>query len=539
MKLDRNANKLVSYSRAGDVFHYRWAARRCLKLIQPTSNLESVIIEGSKEREKAGEYVIDVAEYYEDGASKRIEYYQLKHTTVQGNKTFTLSGLKGTIEGFSKRYQQHCTEKSLKGVSFTLITNRPVDQSFKENLAGLIKGGTVHLQFIKTIKKYTQLDDKPLTDFCNRLNLEDSEGDYKAQKEDLRNEMAMLQPGTIDPAQVASIVSLVQEKVLPDSDGIIRKEEVLRPFGVTAEEQLFPSPPLFESIENITVRVQYQELIDIIVQSDHPVIVHAEGGVGKSVFSKYLLGAIPHGSIGVAYDCFGSGEYRRRSRPRHRHRDALVQISNELASTGLCERMLVKDSTQDTDIMRDFLSRIKSSLNYLKQTNPEAKLFILIDAADNAEMAAKEFNDACFANEILREEFPEDCRLILLCRSERTHLLKAPDHIPQLKLLPFSKEETFKNLIKWHPGINETEANEFHRLTSGNPRVQMNAIAVGHSSVNELLSYLGPSRKTVEKQIEQQLENAVQKVKHNLPLDYQGQVTKICTGLASLLSAPV
>lgn len=534
MKLDRDANELVSYSRAGDVFHYRWAARRCLRLIQPTSKLDAVIIEGSKERHKAGEYVIDVAEYYEDGATKRIDYYQLKHTTVQGNKPFTLSGLKGTIEGFSKRYHQHSKEKSLKGVSFTVITNRPVDQSFKENLAGLIKGGTVHQQFNKTIKKYTQLDGKPLIDFCNRLNLEDSEGDYKAQKEDLRNEMAMLQPGTIDPAQVASIVSLVQEKVLPDSDGIIRKEEVLRPFGVTAEEQLFPSPPLFESIENITVRYQYQELIDFIVQSDHPVIVHAEGGVGKSVFSQYLLGAIPHGSQGVAYDCFGSGEYRRRSRPRHRHRDALVQISNELASTGLCERMLVKDSTQDTDIMRDFLSRIKSSLNYLKQTNPEAKLFILIDAADNAEMAAQEFNDACFANEILREEFPEDCRLILLCRPERTHLLKAPDHIPQLKLMPFSKEETFKNLIKWHPGTSETEANEFHRLTNGNPRVQMNAIAVGHSSVNELLSYLGPSRTTVEKQIEQQLENAVQKVKNNLPLDYQDQVTKICTGLASL-----
>lgn len=534
MKLDRDSNKLVSYSRAGDVFHYRWAARRCLKLIQPTSNLESVIIEASKEREKAGEYVIDVAEYYKDGAAKRIEYYQLKHTTVQENTPFTISGLKGTIEGFSKRYQQHSKEKSLKGVSFTVITNRPVDHSFKENLAQLIKGGTVHSRFSKTIKEYTQLGGKSLIDFCNRLNIEDSEGDYKAQKEDLRIEMSRLQPGTIDPAQVASIVSLVQEKVLPDSDGIVRKEEILRPFGVASEEQLFPAPPLFESIENTTIREQYQELIDTIVKSNHPVIVHAEGGVGKSVFSQYLLGAIPPGSLGVAYDCFGSGEYRRRSKPRHRHRDALVQISNELASTGLCERMLVKDSTQDSDIMREFLRRIKSSIKYLKQSNAGAQLFILIDAADNAEMAAQEFSDACFANEILREEFPEDCKLILLCRPERTHLLKAPDHIPQLELLPFSKEETFKNLIKWHPETNEAEANEFHRLTSGNPRVQMNAIAVGHSSVNELLSYLGPSGTTVEKQIEQQLDKAVQKVKKDLPSGYQNQVNKICIGLASL-----
>lgn len=534
MKLDRNANKFVSYSRAGDVFHYRWAARRCLRLIQPTSNLESVYIEGSKQRDKAGEYVIDIAEYYHDRSKKRVDYYQLKHTTLHQDKPLTISGLKGTIEGFAKRYKQHDNDNTLDGVSFTIITNRKIAESFKADIEKTIRKGTVSKQFSQTLKNYTKLTGNKLIEFCSILNLEDGEGDYNVQREDLRIEMARLQPGTIDPAQVASIVSLVQDKVLPDSDGVIIKNEVLRPFGVTSEKHLFPAPPLFESIDKITVRDQYQELIDTVMYSDYPVIVHAEGGVGKSVFSQYLLRAIPEGSLGVAYDCFGSGEYRRRSKPRHRHRDALVQISNELASTGLCERMLIKDSTHDTDIMREFLSRIKSSLNYLKQSNAGAQLFILIDAADNAEMAAQEFSEACFAKEILREEFPEDCKLILLCRSERTHLLKAPDHIPQLKLLPFSKEETFKNLIKWHPGTNETEANEFHRLTSGNPRVQMNAIAVGHSSVNELLCYLGPSGTTVEKQIEQQLDKAVQKVKNNLSLNYQNQVTKICTGLASL-----
>ncbi len=55
--------KLVKYSREGDVFHYRWAARRCLKLINPRSPLKSVVIEGSKENALAGEYVIDVADY--------------------------------------------------------------------------------------------------------------------------------------------------------------------------------------------------------------------------------------------------------------------------------------------------------------------------------------------------------------------------------------------------------------------------------------------------------------------------------------------
>ena len=145
-------------------------------------------------------------------------------------------------------------------------------------------------RFSQTLKKYTKIDGKELIRFCSLLNLEDSEGDYNVQKEDLRIEMARLQPGSIDPAQVASIVSLVQEKVLPDSDGEIIKEDILRPFGVASEKQLFPAPPLFEETDNLTIREQYQSILNTITTADQPLIIHAEGGVGKSVFSQYVLG---------------------------------------------------------------------------------------------------------------------------------------------------------------------------------------------------------------------------------------------------------
>ncbi len=535
MKLDGNTNKLVSYSRAGDVFHHRWAARRCLRLIQPTSNLEVVVIEGSQEREKAGEYVIDVSEYYKDGDLRdRIEYYQLKHTTVQKNKPFTLSGLKDTIIGFSDRYHQHIKKKSLNGISFTIITNRKIDEAFKQNLVAIINGNKVNKRFSETLKKYTKLDGKGLITFCNLLNLEDGEGDYNIQKEELKVDMARFQPGSIDPAQVSNIVSLVQEKVLPDSNRRIIKEEVLKRFGVTSEKQLFPAPPMFEKLDKLTIRDQYHSLLETITTIEHPQIISAEGGVGKSVFSQYVLGALPEGSLGIAYDCFGSGKYRSRSEPRHKHRDALVQITNELASIGLCERMLVKDTTLESDIMRGFLSRIEASIKSLKKVVSSAKLYILIDAADNAEMAAHEFGDSCFANELLREQFPKECRLVLLCRPERTYLLKPSSSIPILNLLPFSKEETFENLKKWFSKVSQSEAIEFHRLTNGNPRVQMNSIAAANSSMNELLTYLGPTGVTVEKQIEHQLNSAVQKIKDVLPEVYQTNVDRICTGLASL-----
>ena len=535
MKLEGN-NKLVSYSRAGDVFHYRWAARRCLRLLNPKINLEMVVIEGSKEREKAGEYVIDVSEYYKDTSNKeRIEYYQLKHSTVRRDTPFTLSGLKDTIIGFSKRYRQHIEEKTRKKISFTIITNRKIDETFKQNLAIIINGGKVNRRFSDTLEKYTNLSGNELITFCSSLHLEDGEGDYNIQKEELRIEMSRLQPGSIDPAQLDSIVSLVQERVLPHSNGEIIKENVLRPFGVSSERQLFPAPPVFEKLEKLTIRSQYGELLDTIKTENNPIIINAEGGVGKSIFSQYLKDVLPkEGSLAIAYDCFGAGKYRSRSEPRHRHRDALVQISNELASLGLCERILIKDTTLESDVMRGFLERLNSSIKSLRSVNNSAVLVIIIDASDNAEMAAHEFNDSCFANELLREEFPEGCQLVLSSRPERTHLLKPSGSIVQLNLLPFSKEETFENLKKWFPAVKETEAIEFHRLTSGNPRVQMNSISNGHSSMNELLAYLGPSVTTVEKQIEHQLNNAVQKIKDTLPSDYQTRIDKICTGLASL-----
>ncbi|NOQ63785.1 MAG: hypothetical protein GQ582_04670 [Methyloprofundus sp.] len=46
----------VSCSREGDIFHYRWAARRCLKLLDFNTSLDTVTIEGSND-DLAGELV--------------------------------------------------------------------------------------------------------------------------------------------------------------------------------------------------------------------------------------------------------------------------------------------------------------------------------------------------------------------------------------------------------------------------------------------------------------------------------------------------
>lgn len=531
------AENKVGYSRAGDTFHYRWAARRALKLIYPNADLSFLVIEGSNDILKAGEYVIDVSEYYGDqDEPTKIIYFQLKHTTVQKNKPFVISDLKGTFEGFAEKFREwHCKNEILnKGIQFTIVTNRPFSEDFKQNLLAIISGNCTDNRFIKTISTYTKLNADELKLFCSILTIEDAEVDYKLQKQELRIDIARLIAGTIENIQVSSLTTLISEKVLPDSDGKVYKENVLKCFGFQSENELYPAKPIWDPQGPIVKRNIYTTLSTQIFSTEQPMIVHAPGGVGKSVFTRYLMTHIIEGSEVIAYDCFGAGSYRNRSQSRHRHRDAFVEIINELAAKGLCDPMLVQNGTHEVEMIRTFMNRIESAIKEIRSSYKDSILLLLIDAADNAEMAAREMNDICFAGELLREKMPDGCKLVYLCRPERIHLLSPQSNVVKFSLDPFSREETMENLCLYFPSATISDAEEFHRLTAANPRIQAMVLSSRKADLATLLADLGPSIITVETQIENQLEHALNRVKDNLPKEYHQQLNNICIGLATL-----
>lgn len=531
------ADNLVGYSRAGDEFHYRWAARRCLRMLFPNSKLTSMFVEGSDKPNAAGEYVMDVTEYALDEHKESVAYFQLKHTTVQKDKPFQLSDLQDTFTGFSARFAEHSTkgELSKKAISFSLITNRPVDLQFKENLRSVASGEAVNKRFLGTLKKYTSLDDIDIKAFCSTLIIEDGHGDYQQQKRELKVELSRILVDFSPNTQVENITALVKDRVLPNSNGKILREDILERFGISSEKDLNPAEAAWEELGSTIRRSGYRELISEINSSSTSVIVHAEGGVGKSVFTRHFIESIPEGSVAIGYDCFGAGRYRNPSETRHRHREAMMQITNELATMGLCEPLLVSDGiSAEREITRMLLYRLEATVQKLREAYPSATLTILIDAADNAEMAAKEFNQNCFASELLREQMPEGCTLVYLCRPERIFLLQPQSFVRKLELKPFSKDESWDHLKTLFPKATETEGVEFHRLTTGNPRVQSNAMDNGSVSVSELLNSLGPKPTSVEDQIQAQLESAVNRLKDLLPTQFHHDITRICTGLASL-----
>ncbi len=527
---------LVRNSREGDVFHYRWAARRCLRLINPKSSLKCVVIEGSKESALAGEYVIDVAEYSDaaDSGKENVTYFQLKHSTKRVKQHFNLSDLKNTIKGFANRYKKLKNGKvpRYSAVTFAIVTNRPISDKFKKGIYEVGKGKTAGKGFQGTLEKYTKLKGKNLQAFCASLEFIDGEGNYNAQRYELHAEIARLVAGTVDSSEIDSVIALVSD---PDQwNRPIYREAVLQRFDVTSINDLFPAPPEFEQLPSTIKRGQHDFLLDQILKAATPVIIHASAGVGKSVFARQLADSFPAGSIGIVYDCFGAGKYRNRSRPRHRHRDALVQVANELASQGLCKILIPRSTDLDDTILRAFLDRLRTAAETLRKVKTEAIVAVLIDAADNAEIAAKEFSDSCFAHQLLRETVPDECRIIALCRTERVDLLEPSNVVRQLKLENFSDAETLAYLQSYFPNATKADSMEFHRLTGGNPRVQANALNISRNTILDIFTSLGPEGTTVNEQISAQLESAVSKVKEMLPADFQKSIEAICLGLANL-----
>jgi hypothetical protein len=531
-------NELVRYSRAGDIFHYRWAARRCLRLISPKSLLRHIVIEGSSENSLAGEYVIDVAEY-SDSFNERgqdVAYYQLKHTTVRKQIPFNLSELRGTFEGFAARYLEHQNKRETSPVdviTFTIVTNRAINNNLKNTINKLAQGEQANSQYRSTLERYTQLADKDLRLFCACIRLADGEGDYNSQKHQLHLEISQLIAGDIENPEIESITGLVRDKALPDSNGVIIREEILEKFKVTSERDLFPAPPEFEKLEKLVFREQHEYLLKTIVETTEPLIIHAPGGVGKTVFARQLVQSLPVGSFGVVYDCFGGGRYRNRSEVRHHHRQAFVQIVNELATQSFCDPLLVTSSASETDITRKFLDRVDAAVSTMKKSHNDAILLILIDAADNAEMAAREFNDNCFVHELLRERSIEGVRIVALCRTERINLLQPTSNIKQIQLNPFSEDESFNHLRSSYPQASIEDGIEFHRLTNGNPRVQSNALSRTDTIV-EMFDKLGTIGTTVDEQIQRQLVSAIASIRDRLHDDFRQQIDLICIGLATL-----
>lgn len=198
--------------------------------------------------------------------------------------------------------------------------------------------------------------------------------------------------------------------------------------------------------------------------------------------------------------------------------------------------MLIADAITPADaLLRSFIDRITDASEVIRRRSKKALLVLLFDAADNAEMAARQLvDDRCFASMLIRVKLPSNFRVVFLCRTERRSLLKPPLGTIQLALKPFSLVETSRHLKSRYSKSGSKDAEEFRRLTGGNPRVQANCLSFKHASIREMLDSLGPGRTTVDKQIGAQLQLAVDRLRSEHAEIAVIQIDSICRGLATL-----
>lgn len=537
----------VGPSRSGDQFHYQWAARQCLGLLTGTDGLVAVTIEGASLDEgeastSVGDEVIDVGLYYgseEVTAATSIRYVQLKHSSRQAHTPWTASGLKGTIEGFAGRFKK--LEASLglgvlaNKVRFVFLTNRPMDGTVLEALADIAAGSIAprHRKIDKLLKQYAASADSNVQSFFASFSVEAGEPDLWEQRNLLNQDLSAYLPGPYTEAML-QLKELVTRRATDEgvNNRSVRLYDVLHALQVT-EDDLLPAPSLISEPKQLLPRAQQEDILATLLAAQRPVVIHADGGVGKSTLSAHLARATPAGSVTVLYDCFGNGTYRQALKYRHRYRDALVQIANELAGQQLCLPLIPSNSTDPKQFMRAFVSRLKQAIDLLRARTPRANLCIIIDAADNAYMAAQELGERAFVHDLISTDMPDGVRLAFTCRTHRQDHLGAPPDAIVIRLEPFSQAETAAHLRLNYPEATNAEAVEFAFLSSHNPRVQALAME-GTPPIGDMLSALGPTPTTVQSAIESLLSKAIDRLKAEWGPTEANQIDLICKGLAVL-----
>ncbi len=305
----------VGPSRDGDQFHYSRASRLCLELLEASSDIKVVSVEGisKKDSVNAGIESIDLALYYGStslSAARLVRYRQLKHSTLHPNKEWTASGLRKTLKDFADRFTALVGRFGIQHVcarfTFEFETNRPLSPRVLQSLTDL-RGGKQGRD-AHYISRVTGLAPADLQTFASLFRPITRVEGFLEQRALLSHDLRAYLPDNDKDAAIA-LRDLVARKATTEfkSNREIRREDVLDTIGVRLDD-LFPAPNALESPPIIVPRAQMSDLVKVITKSLTPVIVSADGGYGKSIVATQIGPALP-GSMTFVYDCFGNGGY--------------------------------------------------------------------------------------------------------------------------------------------------------------------------------------------------------------------------------------
>lgn len=482
----------VRASRAGHTFHERWAARRALQLVFPNDDLFAIAVEGISSTETANpgartEEVADLVLYYGSGdnfqSCERLETVQFKYKLRE--EPVTAAYLKKTIEKFSDTilgYEKEFSAADVdKKASFIFVTNSEFNENLWNAIKSLIAGTTPSdpgsATQARNLKKWCSK--RGLSDasrLFSRIVFRAGEKSLASLDNALKRTLTDWSAGADSEARLRlhELQDLVLKKAGPSGQGknLIRREDVLDALDCEPED-LFPADTCFIDVGAVVERAELSTIGDLVKGSELPVFVHAEGGVGKTVFVQNFAARMADEFEVVVFDCFGGGSYRSDNHSRHLPKIGLVQIVNELASRTLCDPMLPggDDSRRTIKATRKRLAQAAAAI---RTQSKKFGLLIIVDAADNAQLEADNRHEEAFPKLLLSaidEDSIDGVKLLLTARTHRKDKVIGRTTVKEVELGPFTDQEAREFLKDRKPSASGLEIATALKRSGRNARV--------------------------------------------------------------------
>lgn len=485
----------VRASRDGHEFHEAWAARMALRLVMNSDGLVGMAVEGPAPKDQAAASpqeveIADLVLYYggrrpDFRSAKSVSIVQLKYSKSNESTPFRVRDSTKTVLKFANAYRARKRDFGLATVhrklDFSIVTNRPVLTALTDAIQHLANGTTPTGDARKQATQFakaSKLKGLELRQFASRFSVSGLAGSLARNKRHASRLVASwsIASDALARARLGALRQLVRDKAGLAGQGrnLISRVDVLDALDVQNPEELLPCPAAFPDVGTMVVREQLQAALDKIPLLERPLLIHADGGVGKTVFLQSISADLSERHEAILFDCFGGGTYRAPEDSRHLPHKGLVHIVNSLACKGLCDPFLPGSATNE-DFMRAFRARIGQAVTTLRKRDKGVHVVLIIDAIDNAADQAKHKGEVAFPRLLLESVHHggpiEGMKLVVSCRTHRRDLAKGDIPCDELELNPFTPSETTAYLRARVSGLTPTQIKVAQARSGGNARV--------------------------------------------------------------------
>ena len=536
-------------SNAGDDFHVLWALSHALRVLDASSELIAVTVEGIPMPARSGAWEgVDVALFYGGDSLRnatRIEIQQLKYSTTSPGTAWSVArlvhstrksgGNNSVMARLAAAYAEVLTvapHLSPEDVKVKLVSNQPIHERVLRALsASATRRSTASLKAAEdreTLLKASGLGKKEFSLLAKALDFSECQGPSRFEM----HHRVISAIGRIAASETRQAMlelrQVVYTRMLPGDSSPITRSVILGAMFVGDPQALLPCPSQLKSVDDIVPRASVEALArELAVQQR--VCLHGEGGCGKTTALQDLKSKLPNGSELVVFDCYGAGRYLDSDGQRHLARHALLHLCNEV-SARLGVPILVAASSS-VDYVREFSSRLRMAAEVVQSRADDALLVIAIDAADNSVTAAQTRvpPERSFVHDVVAlGELPPNVRILVAARTGRLETLRLPAEFKFTPVANFSLIEASEFIHRRWKAAPSRWIDDLHFLSGGNPRVMSYAFDYAGKQPRNAMAYLKPSGKELGLIFGERVKEALRKGGDSV------EFGRLCAGLVAL-----